>query len=61
MKCSIETCAQRDLKGLYTKATSGEIVDLTGPQDVYEKPADLDLLLDTEKLTDSGFAVRGWM
>jgi adenylylsulfate kinase len=51
VKCSVETCARRDPKGLYKKASSGEIVDLTGPQDVYEEPTEPDLLLDTEKLT----------
>ena len=51
VKCSVQTCAQRDPKGLYKKASSGEIKDLTGPQDVYEEPTQPDLLVDTEKLT----------
>jgi adenylyl-sulfate kinase len=51
VKCSVETCAKRDPKGLYKKASSGQITDLTGPQDLYEEPTAPDLLLDTEKLT----------
>jgi adenylylsulfate kinase len=51
VKCSVETCAQRDPKGLYKKAKAGEINDLTGPQDLYEEPLQPDLVVDTEKLT----------
>jgi len=51
VKCSVETCAQRDPKGLYKKASSGEIKDLTGPQDVYEEPLNPGLVLDTERLS----------
>jgi adenylyl-sulfate kinase len=51
VKCSIETCAKRDPKGLYKQAASGKITDLTGPQDVYEEPLEPDLTVDTEKLS----------
>jgi adenylylsulfate kinase len=51
VKCSLETCAKRDPKGLYKKASAGQIADLTGPQDVYEEPLKPDLIVDTEKLT----------
>ena len=51
VKCSVETCAQRDPKGLYKKASSGQIKDLTGPQDLYEEPLQADLVVDTERLT----------
>jgi len=49
VKCSVETCAKRDPKGLYKKASAGEIRDLTGPQDLYEEPLHPDLIVDTEK------------
>jgi len=49
VKCSVETCAKRDPKGLYKKASTGEIKDLTGPQDLYEEPLHPDLVVDTEK------------
>lgn len=49
VKCSVETCTKRDPKGLYKKASAGEIKDLTGPQDLYEEPLQPDLIVDTEK------------
>jgi adenylyl-sulfate kinase len=51
VKCSVEACAERDPKGLYKKASAGQIKDLTGPQDLYEEPLKPDLVVDTEKLT----------
>jgi adenylyl-sulfate kinase len=51
VKCSVQTCAERDPKGLYKKASSGQIKDLTGPQDPYEEPLRPDLIVDTEELT----------
>lgn len=51
VKCSLETCARRDPKGLYEKASSGAIKNLTGPQDLYEEPLKPDLVVDTERLT----------
>jgi len=50
VKCSVETCAKRDPKGLYKKASSGEIGNLTGPQDLYEEPLRPNLIVDTEAL-----------
>jgi adenylylsulfate kinase len=49
VKCSLETCIARDPKGLYKKALSGEINDLTGLQDPYEEPQNPELIIDTEK------------
>jgi adenylylsulfate kinase len=45
---SLDTCRQRDPKGLYGKADSGEIDDLTGVGAPYEPPERPDLVLDTE-------------
>ena len=50
VKCSLDTCAKRDPKGLYKKASTGQIKDLTGPQDLYEDPLSPDLVVDTEAL-----------
>jgi len=49
VKCSIETCAKRDPKGLYKKAFRGEIKDMTGLQDPYEEPLNPEVILDTEQ------------
>jgi adenylylsulfate kinase len=51
VKCSLETCITRDPKGLYKKALSGEIKDLTGLQDPYEEPENPEVIVDTERQT----------
>jgi adenylylsulfate kinase len=48
VKCSLETCIKRDVKGLYKKAFEGKIKDLTGPQDPYEEPTNPEIIVDTE-------------
>ncbi len=44
---SIETCEQRDPKGLYKKARAGEIKNFTGISDPYEAPEKPELVLDS--------------
>ena len=39
----LEVCEQRDVKGLYKKARSGEIKNFTGIHDLYEIPLDPDV------------------
>ncbi len=51
VKCSLQTCIARDPKGLYKKALSGEIKDLTGLQDPYEEPDNPEIIVDTEMQT----------
>ena len=51
VKCALETCIARDPKGLYKKALSGEIKDLTGLQDPYEEPENPEVIVDTERQT----------
>jgi adenylylsulfate kinase len=48
VKASVETCEQRDVKGLYAKARSGEIKEFTGISDPYEPPESPELVLETE-------------
>jgi len=48
-KCSFETCAERDPKGLYAKMLRGEVKDFTGKDSVFEEPKSADLIIDTEK------------
>ncbi len=47
----IETCEERDRKGLYAKARAGILKEFTGISDPYEAPTDADLVLDTTKLS----------
>jgi len=48
VKCSVETCAARDPKGLYKRARDGEIDTLIGYNEPYAPPADPAVVLDTE-------------
>jgi adenylylsulfate kinase len=48
VKASSETCKKRDPKGLYKKAGSGQISNLTGIQDPYEPPLNPEIIVDTE-------------
>ena len=49
VKCSLNTCIDRDPKGLYKKALAGEITNMTGIQDPYEEPLNPEVVVDTEK------------
>ena len=45
----VEVCAERDVKGLYKKAYSGEIPQFTGVSDPYELPVDPEITLKTNE------------
>jgi len=51
VKASVETCAKRDVKGLYEKAFAGEIKEFTGVSDPYEPPENPEVVCDTENET----------
>jgi len=51
VKADVETCAERDPKGLYEKAKQGEIENFTGISSPYEEPDDADVVIDTAELT----------
>jgi len=48
---SLDTCEDRDPKGIYKKARSGEIKEFTGIDAPYEAPENPELRLDTGKMT----------
>ena len=48
VKASVDTCAERDVKGLYAKAFSGEIKEFTGVSDPYEAPENPEFVCHTE-------------
>lgn len=58
VKASVETCAQRDVKGLYKKALAGEIKNFTGVNDPYEPPLSPELTVETEKESPEQSAAR---
>lgn len=49
VKCPVDICMQRDVKGMYEKAIRGEIKEFTGISDPYEEPLDPEILLETDK------------
>jgi adenylylsulfate kinase len=49
VRCPVEICIQRDVKGMYKKAIEGKITHFTGVDDPYEEPEHPELILDTDK------------
>ena len=47
----IETCEQRDRKGLYAKARAGIVKEFTGVSDPYEGPTDAEVVINTADLS----------
>jgi len=52
VKCSIETCKERDPKGLYKRALNGEIPDFTGISAPFEEPDGNVYIIDTDTLDE---------
>jgi adenylylsulfate kinase len=48
VNASLEACEQRDTKGLYRRARSGEIKNFTGIDDPYEAPQSPEIIVKTE-------------
>jgi len=51
VKCPLDICIDRDVKGMYEKALKGEIKGFTGINDPYEEPLNPELVLNTDKET----------
>lgn len=51
VKCPVEVCESRDLKGLYKKARKGLIKHFTGIDDPYEEPLNAEIVVETSKET----------
>lgn len=47
----LETCRERDVKGLYAKQRASELRGLTGVDDPYEPPTEADLVIPTHTQT----------
>lgn len=54
VEASYETCAKRDVKGLYAKAAAGKIDDFTGKESSFEVPraGDSDWIIQTDYLSE---------
>ena len=49
VKCPLERCIARDVKGHYKRAMAGDIPTFTGISDPYEEPLHPELILETDK------------
>lgn len=56
VKCPIEECIRRDVKGLYKKALAGEINHFTGISDPFEEPEHPDLVLESNQTSPEACA-----
>jgi len=51
VRCPVEICMKRDVKGMYQRALEGKIKHFTGVDDPYEEPEQPELIVDTDKET----------
>ncbi len=49
VKCPLEVCVRRDVKGLYRKAMAGEISRFTGVSDLFEEPDAPEVVVETDR------------
>ncbi len=54
IKCGLDECEKRDVKGMYKKARAGQIVDFSGISSPFEEPKDADMVIDTEHSSVEG-------
>jgi bifunctional enzyme CysN/CysC len=47
----LEVAEQRDVKGLYKKARAGELKNFTGIDSPYERPEDVEIVIDTTRMS----------
>ena len=51
IKADIKSCKERDYKGAYKKALSGEYKNFSGVNDVYDEPQYAEIVIDTDQLS----------
>ena len=51
VRCPLDVCRQRDVKGLYKLVDEGKIKNFTGVDDPYEEPLHPELIVETDKET----------
>jgi len=51
VKCDLQICERRDVKGLYQKQRTGQLSNLTGKGSPYEEPYKPDLTIPTDSVT----------
>jgi len=58
VKCPLEVCVARDVKGMYRKALAGEIPSFTGVSDPYEEPEAPELVIESDRETEADSVAR---
>lgn len=63
LDCPIEVLIQRDVKGLYQKALTGQVERFTGVSDPYEPPENPEIVLQTgcEREEESAAKILAWL
>jgi adenylyl-sulfate kinase len=61
MECPMDVLVERDVKGLYRKALSGEIEHFTGVSDPYEPPEAPELTIHSARETPQESVDRVWL
>jgi len=51
IRCPLNTCKERDPKGIYRMAQLGKAATVPGIQDVYEEPESPDIIIDSDKVS----------
>jgi adenylylsulfate kinase len=51
VKCPLDVCMKRDVKGLYKRALQGVVKTLPGVQTFYEEPLKPEVTVETDRLT----------
>ena len=51
VKTDVETCKQRDYKGVYEKALNGELQNFPGVNEKYEEPKHAEIVIDTDVMS----------
>lgn len=59
-ECDLDKLIERDVKGLYKKAISGEIKNFTGISDPYEAPENAEIVFNSGEETPEESAEKVW-
>ena len=59
--CPLEVLVERDIKGLYKKALSGQISHFTGVSDPYEAPLHPEIVVDSSRESAGNSVERIWV
>jgi adenylyl-sulfate kinase len=58
VKCPVDVCMTRDVKGMYKQALEGKIKEFTGVSDPYEEPLNPEIVVETDREAPEASATR---